>query len=124
MDNKRKSERIDASWECSIRMYLKTASAKHQVKLVNCSESGLCMDVTGHVEELGVLDRANLLFQAGDESCAFSATVKWVAPGNGQAGGDCAPVTRYGVKIDRGTESNPDLYRSYVQFLFLKKRFG
>jgi hypothetical protein len=124
LENQRKHERIDASWECSIRMFLKTAAEKHQVKLVNCSESGLCIDVAGHVEEMKVSDRANLLFQVGVENCAFSATIKWVAPGTGQAGGDPLPTRRYGVKIDKGTESNPDLYRSYVQFLFLKKRFG
>jgi hypothetical protein len=105
-------------------MYLKTITEKHHVKVVNCSESGLCIDVAGHVEEMKVSDRANLLFQAGVENCAFSATGKWVAPGAGQSEGDSSRTTRYGVKIDKGTESNPDLYRSYVQFLFLKKRFG
>jgi len=121
--NERRQERIDTYWENSIRIYLRQEAQKHPVKLVNCSESGLCIDVPKQVAEFFVEDRANLLFQVGKETCAFSAIIRWVAPVCQIERAASKEARRYGAKIDRGTETNAGLYRDYVRFLFMKRRF-
>jgi hypothetical protein len=118
---KRRGDRVDADFDCSIRLYLKNGPDKHQVRLVNCSESGLCVDVPHAHDAFGHEERLNFLFLVGDETCAFAATVKWVGAGRGLErtnGG-----RRYGAKIAEGSSSNPALYTDYVRFLFLKRRF-
>jgi hypothetical protein len=114
----RRSERIDADFECSIRLYLKNGRDKHQVKLVNCSEGGLCVEVPHVHDELGREDQMNFLFLVGEETCAFAATVKWVG-----SSGDADGARRYGARIAEGSASNPVLYADYVQYLFLRRRY-
>jgi hypothetical protein len=116
---KRRSDRVDADFECSIRLYLKNGHEKHQVRLVNCSDGGLCVEVPQVHDELDREDRMNFLFLVGDETCAFAATVKWVGAG----GSDLNGARRYGAKIAEGSASNPALYTDYVQYLFLKRRY-
>ena len=117
----RRGDRIDAGFDCSIRLYLKNGSDKHQVRLVNCSDSGLCVDVPHTHDAFGCEEQLNFLFLVGDEVCAFAATVKWVSAGRELErtnGG-----RRYGAKIAEGSASNPGLYFDYVRYLFLKRRF-
>ena len=116
---KRRSDRVDADFECSIRLYLKQGSDKHQVRLVNCSEGGLCVEVPQAHDELDREDRVSFLFSVGDETCAFAATVKWVGEGGASLNG----ARRYGAKIAEGSSSNPALYEDYVRYLFLKRRY-
>ena len=118
---KRRNDRVDADFECSIRLYLKNenGSEKQQVRLVNCSEGGLCVEVPHAHDELDREDRMNFLFLVGEETCAFSATVKWV----GEAGGALDGARKYGAKIAEGSSSNPALYEDYVRYLFLKRRY-
>jgi hypothetical protein len=118
---KRRGDRFDAGFDRSIRLYLKNGSDKHQVRLVNCSDSGLCVDVPHAHDPFGREEQLNFLFLVGDEVCAFSATVKWVSAGRELErtnGG-----RRYGAKIAEGSASNPALYVDYVRYLFLKRRF-
>jgi len=118
---KRRGERADAEFDCSIRLYLKNGSEKQQVRLINCSDSGLCVDVPHAHDPFGRDERLNFLFLVGDEVCAFAATVKWVSAGRELErtnGG-----RRYGAKIAEGSASNPALYFDYVRYLFLKRRF-
>jgi len=118
---KRKGDRVDADFDCSIRLYLKNGPEKHQVRLVNCSESGLCVDVPHAHDAFGREAQLNFLFLVGEEVCAFAATVKWVGAGRELErtnGG-----RRYGAKIAAGSASNPALYFDYVRYLFLKRRF-
>jgi hypothetical protein len=116
----RRSDRVDADFECSIRLYLKNGKDKHQVRLVNCSEGGLCVEVPHVHDELAREDRMNFLFSVGEETCAFSATVKWI----GAPGGATSAARRYGAKIAEGSASNPVLYTDYVQYLFLRRRYA
>ena len=118
---KRRGDRIDAGFDCSIRLYLKNGSDKHQVRLINCSDSGLCVDVPQTHDPFDRDEQLNFLFLVGEEVCAFAATVKWVGAGRELErtnGG-----RRYGAKIAEGSASNPALYLEYVRYLFLKRRF-
>ena len=121
--NKRRQERFDTYFENSIRLFLQKEAQKHPVKLVNCSEAGVCMDVPRQVSEFFVEDRANLLFQVGGETCAFSAVIRWVAPSSQFEKTAAKDARRYGAKIDRGTETNAGLFKDYVRYLLLKRRF-
>jgi PilZ domain len=118
---KRSSDRIDAYWERSIRLYLKNGQKKNKVRLVNCSTTGMCIEISEVHNELLLEDQANLLLQVGDETCAFSVTIMWIAPHKVEETG--IEVKRYGARIESGTETNRDLYQEYVKFLFLKNRF-
>jgi len=122
--NKRKHERVDAYWESTIRMYLRNSGRKHHVRLINCSEAGLCIEVPMEITEFFEGDRINLLFQAGQETCVFTATVRWAAPYRPALAKGKVDVRRYGAKIDRRTITNSGLYLDYVRFLFLKSRFS
>jgi hypothetical protein len=116
---KRRSDRVDADFECSIRLFVKSGQDKRQVRLVNCSEGGLCVEVPHVHEEYGREDQMNFLFLVGEETCAFAATVKWI----GEGGAELEGARRYGVKIAEGSSSNPALYEDYVRYLFLKRRY-
>jgi len=118
---KRRGERVDADFDCSIRLYLKNGSEKHQVRLINCSEGGLCVDVPQTHDPFARESLVNFLFHVGDDVCAFAAIVKWVS-GKGALEGTNGG-RRYGAKIAEGSSSNPELYADYVRYLFLKRRF-
>jgi len=119
----RKQERVDNYWDQSTRLYLKEREQKHQVKMVNCSEGGLCFEVPDELVVMANEDRAQLVLQVGHESCAFFVDVKWVGHvlTSKEAGG--VKKRRYGVRIDKPSASNLTLYSDYVQFLMLRRRF-
>ena len=120
-NEKRRSERIDAYWEQSIRMFVRSDEDKRKVRLVNISDSGVCIEILGHHDEPALADRLVLLFQVGEETDAFSAEVRWIAPVSEE---DEEGTRRYGAAIAEGSHSNIGLYRDYVQFLFLSNRFN
>lgn len=119
--DKRRGERVDADFDCSIRLYLKNGSDKQQVRLVNCSEGGLCVEVPQAHDPFDRESLVNFLFLVGDDVCAFAAIVKWVSAEGALEGTNGG--RRYGAKIAPGSSSNPALYCDYVRYLFLKRRF-